>query len=93
MKDRLATMQKENAELKAKQEDMEYDLQRATKQFEKLIKKLNETHEQGSKSSGGSSAASGSSQQGGSGGGHVKLVKDTVRSFFFNLYILNQITL
>lgn len=25
---------------------MEYDLQRATKQFEKLIKKLNETHEQ-----------------------------------------------
>ncbi|XP_066921932.1 E3 ubiquitin-protein ligase Bre1-like [Clytia hemisphaerica] len=80
MKDRLATMQKENAELKAKQEDMEYDLQRATKQFEKLIKKLNETHEQGSKSSGGSSAVSGSSQQAvssGGGGGHVKLVKDT----------------
>lgn len=25
---------------------MEYDLQRATKQFEKLIKKLNESHEQ-----------------------------------------------
>ena len=25
---------------------MEYDLQKATKQFEKLIKKLSETHEQ-----------------------------------------------
>ncbi|XP_057295387.1 E3 ubiquitin-protein ligase BRE1A-like [Hydractinia symbiolongicarpus] len=46
IKDKLATSQKENAELHAKQEDMEYDLQRATKQFEKLIKKLNETHEQ-----------------------------------------------
>lgn len=32
--------------MREKQEDMEYDLQRATKQFEKLIKKLNETHEQ-----------------------------------------------
>lgn len=46
MKDNLATALKENTELHAKQGDMEYDLQKATKQFEKLIKKLSETHEQ-----------------------------------------------
>jgi len=46
LKDNLATAQKENTELHAKQGDMEYDLQKATKQFEKLIKKLSETHEQ-----------------------------------------------
>lgn len=46
MKDKLSTAQKENSELQAKQDDMQYDLQKATKQFEKLIKKLNETHVQ-----------------------------------------------
>jgi E3 ubiquitin-protein ligase BRE1 len=40
IKDNLASAQKENTELHAKQVDMEYDLQKATKQFEKLIKKL-----------------------------------------------------
>lgn len=40
IKDNLASAQKENTELHAKQADMEYDLQKATKQFEKLIKKL-----------------------------------------------------
>lgn len=46
MKDKFSTAQKENSELQAKQDDMQYDLQKATKQFEKLIKKLNETHVQ-----------------------------------------------
>lgn len=67
-KDKLATLQKENTELRAKQEDVEYDLQRATKQFEKLIKKLNETHEQ---TKAGSLVASVTAE------GHMKaLVKD-----------------
>jgi len=46
LEDKLATAQKENTELHAKQVDMQYDLQKATKQFEKLIRKLNESHEQ-----------------------------------------------
>ncbi|XP_012554643.1 E3 ubiquitin-protein ligase BRE1A isoform X1 [Hydra vulgaris] len=45
LKDQHASSLKDNAELNSKQQDMEYDLQKATKQFEKLIKKLNETHE------------------------------------------------
>ena len=73
MKDRLATLQKENNEMKAKQVDMEYDLQRATKQFEKLIKKLNETHESTTKP-GGTPIALGVPNQ----TGPVKLIKDTV---------------
>lgn len=79
MKDRLATLQKENNEMKTKQVDMEYDLQRATKQFEKLIKKLNETHESSAKTGGvaGIPLVPGSSSQ----GGPVKLVKDTVSYF------------
>ena len=73
MKDRLATLQKENNEMKAKQVDMEYDLQRATKQFEKLIKKLNETHNSTAKA-GGVPAELGIPNQ----PGPVKLIKDTV---------------
>jgi hypothetical protein len=87
LKDGLATLQKENIELKAKQEDVEYDLQRATKQFEKLIKKLNETHEQ--TKAGGST--SGTVVVTSPGHGHVKLIKDAtvgIFNFIFCLFVL-----
>ena len=63
---------------------MEYDLQRATKQFEKLIKKLNETHEQ--TKAGGST--SGTVIVTSPTHGHVKLVKDaTVGTITFSCYL------